>query len=150
MNDKKNLRILITDDDEDDRDFFAEAASELSLNYPVEFCKNGLELMDRLDDGKSTIPDIIFLDLNMPILSGFETLQRIRQDSRFKDIPVIAIYSTSATEDGVKNTFGLGANAYVIKPISFSDLKELLTKVIDTDWEQKLKHNELESFIIRL
>lgn len=86
----------------------------------------------------------------MPILSGFETLQQIREDAQFKDIPVIAIYSTSATEDGVKNTFSLGANAYIVKPINFNDLKKLLKKVIETDWNEKLKNAELESFVISL
>jgi CheY-like chemotaxis protein len=148
MNTKENIKILVTDDDEDDREFFAEAVADLHLNNPVEFCKNGVELLDRLYNKDFGIPDIIFLDLNMPILSGFETLQQIREDARFTDIPVIAIYSTSATEDGVKDTFGLGANAYIVKPISFSDLKKLLKKVIETDWKEKIKDAKLESFII--
>lgn len=147
MNTRKDIRILLTDDDEDDREFFAEALADLQLENPIEFCKNGVELLDRLNTN-SPIPDIIFLDLNMPILSGFETLQQIREDAKFKDIPVIAIYSTSATEDGVKNTFGLGANAYVVKPIAFSDLKKLLKKVIETDWKEKLQNVKIESFII--
>lgn len=148
MNINENIKILLTDDDEDDRDFFAEAVEDLDLNHPVEFCKNGIELLDRLGDTTLGIPDIIFLDLNMPILSGFETLQQIREDVRFKDVPVIAIYSTSATTDGINNTFGLGANAYIIKPIAFSDLKKLLKKVIETDWKEKLKHAKIESYII--
>lgn len=148
MNINENIKILLTDDDEDDREFFAEAVEDLDLNHPVEFCKNGIELLDRLGDTTLGIPDIIFLDLNMPILSGFETLQQIREDVRFKDVPVIAIYSTSATIDGINNTFGLGANAYIIKPIAFSDLKKLLKKVIETDWQEKLKHAKIESYII--
>jgi CheY-like chemotaxis protein len=148
MNAKKNMKILLTDDDEDDRDFFAEALEDLDLDYPVEFCKNGVELLDRLYDPNLAIPDIIFLDLNMPILSGFETLQQIRENSNFKDIPVIAIYSTSATVDGIKSTFGLGANAYVVKPIAFSDLKKLLKKVIEMDWNEKLTDVRIESFVI--
>jgi len=148
MNVKKNMKILLTDDDEDDRDFFAEALEDLDLDYPVEFCKNGVELLDRLNDSSLSVPDIIFLDLNMPILSGFETLQQIREDANFKDIPVIAIYSTSATVDGIKSTFGLGANAYVVKPIAFSDLKKLLKKVIEMDWNEKLTDVKIESFVI--
>ncbi|MFH6995467.1 response regulator [Flavobacterium sp. FlaQc-48] len=148
MNIKENIKILLTDDDEDDREFFAEAIEELHLKNPVEFCKSGVELIDRLYDTALGIPDIIFLDLNMPILSGFETLQQIREDAKFKDIPVIAIYSTSATIDGVQNTFGLGANAYIVKPIAFSDLKKLLKKVIETDWKERLHHAKIESYII--
>lgn len=150
MRNIENIRILLTDDDQDDRDFFAEAIADLNLNHPAEFCKNGIELIKRLKDNDYEIPDIIFLDLNMPVLSGFETLQQIREDSKFKDIPVIAIYSTSATNDGIKSTFGLGANAYIVKPVSFNDLKTLLKKVIETDWEERLKKSGLESFIISI
>lgn len=150
MNNKQNIRVLLTDDDEDDREFFADAIADLQLDFPVEFCNNGLELLNRLYDKNLHVPDIIFLDLNMPIMSGFETLQQIRSDAQFKDIPVIAIYSTSATEEGIKNTFGLGANAYVVKPVSFDDLKKLLKKVIEMDWNGKLDNSEIESFIITI
>ena len=148
MNAKMNIKILLTDDDEDDMDFFAEALEDLDLDYPIEFCKNGVELLDRLYDANLPIPDIIFLDLNMPILSGFETLQQIRENDKFKDIPVIAIYSTSATVDGIKSTFGLGANAYVVKPLAFNDLKILLKKVIELDWTKKLSDARIETFVI--
>ena len=148
MDNKENMRILLTDDDADDREFFADAVADIHLNFPVEFCENGLELLNRLYNKELSIPDIIFLDLNMPVMSGFESLQQIRDDSKFKDIPIIAIYSTSATEDGIKNTFGLGANAYIVKPTDFNDLKKLLKKVIEMDWKEKLKHVEFESFII--
>ncbi|WP_066309461.1 response regulator [Flavobacterium sp. TMP13] len=147
---KKNLRIILTDDDEDDRYFFAEATEDFDLNYPIEYCKNGVELISRLNDENCETPDIIFLDLNMPILSGFETLEKIRDNSNFKDIPVIAIYSTSTSEDCIKLTFGLGANAYIVKPDGFDDLKKLLKKVISMDWEEQVKSSEIKSFIIKL
>lgn len=150
MSNKQNIRVLLTDDDEDDREFFADAIAELQLDFPVEFCNNGLELLNRLYDKSLHVPDIIFLDLNMPVMSGFETLQQIRGDVQFKNIPVIAIYSTSATEEGIKNTFGLGANAYVVKPVSFDDLKKLLKKVIEIDWNGKSNNSEIESFIITI
>lgn len=63
MNATANIRILLTDDDEDDREFFAEAIADLQLKYPVAFCKNGVELLDRLHNQNTDIPDIIFLDL---------------------------------------------------------------------------------------
>jgi CheY-like chemotaxis protein len=148
MKNKENIRILLTDDDVDDREFFADATTDIHLNFPVEFCKNGQELLNRLYDKNLDVPDIIFLDLNMPVMSGFESLKQIRDDAKFKDIPIIAIYSTSATEDGIKNTFGLGANAYIVKPTDFNDLKKLIKKVIEMDWEERLKHVEIESFII--
>lgn len=148
MDNKLNIRVLLTDDDADDREFFADAVSDIPLSFPVEFCENGLELLNRLYDKELGIPDIIFLDLNMPIMSGFESLKQIRDDAKFKNIPIIAIYSTAATEEGIRETFGLGANAYIVKPTDFNDLKKILRKVIEMDWEEKLNHLEFESFII--
>lgn len=150
MKTQENIRILLTDDDEDEREFFAQAIADLHLNYPVEFCKNGLELLAHLDDINTEMPDIIFLYLNMPKLSGFKTLQKIREDDRFKNIPVIAIYSTSTAMDGVRNTFGLGANVYIVKPISFGGLKKAILKVIETDWKEKSQDAKIESFVLTL
>lgn len=84
----------------------------------------------------------------MPVLSGFETLQQIRKNINFNNIPVVAIYSTPANEDGIISTFGLGANAYIVKPITFKDLKSLLHKVIEMYRKEEFKLPVLESFII--
>lgn len=148
MDNKENIRICLTDDDQDDREFFADAVADLHLNVTVEYCTNGLELLNYLYDKNRIIPDIIFLDLNMPIMSGFETLQQIREGVLFKDIPIIAIYSTSSSQEGINNTFGCGANAYIVKPTDFKELKKLIRKVIEMDWKEQLQHSKLESFII--
>lgn len=150
MKTKENIRILLTDDDEDERDFFGQAIKDLDFKYPLEFCKNGVELLDHLHEKSSNIPDIIFLDLNMAILSGFETLQKIRTNDLFKNIPVIAIYSTSSTMTGINAAFGSGANAYIVKPVSFKDLKKIIIKVIETNWEEKSVDTKIESFIITI
>ncbi|MNR24262.1 Response regulator rcp1 [compost metagenome] len=99
---------------------------------------------------REIFPDVIFLDLNMPLLSGSETLEKIRENDRFKNIPVIAIYSTSANMTGVNDTFGLGANVYIVKPISFMDLKKIIVKVIETDWKEKSADAKIESFVITI
>ena len=146
----KNIKILLADDDQDDREFFAEAISSLDLKYPVEYFKDGKELLVRISNGDLVLPDLVFLDLNMPIMSGFETLEQIREDIRFNDIPVIVIYSTSPHPDGIIKAFGFGANAYIIKPISFNDLKTLLTKVLEMYSMHQFKQSTLESFIISI
>ncbi len=84
----------------------------------------------------------------MPMMTGFESLKQIRNDTKFKDILIIAIYSTSATQEGIKNTFGLGANAYIVKPTDFNDLKKLLKKVFEMDWKERVGDLKIDSFII--
>lgn len=144
----ENIKILLAEDDKDDRQFFADAVTELHFKISVEFFKNGSELLKRLYNTDLDSPDIVFLDLNMPVFSGFETLEQIRQDINFKDIPVIAIYSTPANEDGIISTFGPGANAYIVKPLNFNDLKSLLNKAIEMYCREEFKLPVLESFII--
>jgi CheY-like chemotaxis protein len=146
----KNIKILLADDDQDDREFFAQAISSLDLKYPVEYFKDGTELLERIYNVDLALPDLVFLDLNMPIMSGYETLEQIREDRRFKNIPVIAIYSTSPHPDGIIKTFSFGANAYIIKPTSFNDLKMLLAKVLEMYCKDQFRQSTLESFIISI
>lgn len=124
------IRILLADDDPDDRDLFTEAID--AQNADVDTVWNGAQLMKVLDSNES-LPDFIFLDLNMPEKGGKECLQEIRQHSRLKEIPVI-IYSTSSSKKDIDDTYELGANLYITKPNSFSELKKAVTKIITLDW----------------
>ena len=60
MDKKENIRILLTDDDADGRDFFTDAVADIHLNFPIEYCENGLQLLNRLYDKELGTPDIIF------------------------------------------------------------------------------------------
>ena len=94
--DQTPIHILLADDDEDDRNFFNDAITDLKIANKLTLFKNGKELMDYLENPESILPDILFLDLNMPCKTGNECLKEIRLNPRFKDIS-IAIYSTSSS-----------------------------------------------------
>jgi CheY-like chemotaxis protein len=79
------------------------------------------------------MPHILFLDLNMPYMSGFECLKVIRADVRFKDVS-IAIYSTSSSEKDIEETFVEGANIYIKKPNDFAKLKKV-KDVLNINWQ---------------
>jgi len=128
------LKVFLADDDEDDRILFADALSETGLQIKLEEIKDGNELMRKLLKEDAALPDIIFLDLNMPSKTGLECLAEIRSRKDLVDI-VIIIYSTSANNKDIEETFYRGASLYIQKPIRFSDLKETLHKVFDLDWE---------------
>ena len=120
------LRILLADDDEGDRLIFGEAMGELELNLKVQTVNNGMQLIEHLT--KSTIlPHLVFLDLNMPRKNGLECLKEIRNNDRFAAIS-IAIYSTSASEKDIEETFLNGANVYIKKPNNFATLNNYYTK----------------------
>ena len=131
---KDPIQIFLADDDEDDRNFFNEAITELKMESRVTTFKDGKDLMDYLEKPDSKLPHILFLDLNMPCKTGFDCLKEIRANNRFKDIS-IAIYSTSSSEKDIEETFVGGANIYIKKPNDFSKLKKVIKDVVNINWQ---------------
>jgi len=122
----KDLRIYIADDDFDDRDFFMEALKNIPLKTEVSQFDNGVDLMDKLFS-VVTLPHVIFLDLYMPIMDGFEFLMDIRNFKKFNNIYIIA-YSSIYRDREVNQLKQEGANQFLKKSSSFKELKELLLK----------------------
>ena len=116
--------VFLAEDDADDRMFFEDALNQLTIPTQLTLSNDGLELISNLE---TIIPDVIFLDLNMPLKNGFQCLEEIRNTPKLKDIPIV-IFSTTANDDAVNKTYQLGANYYICKPNSF----ELLIKAIET------------------
>ena len=143
------ILITLADDDEDDRLFFTDAFDELKINTVVNTVNNGRELINFLNHEETVLPNIIFLDLNMPILNGIEALKEIKQNDKFKDI-AIAIYSTSSSEEDVENTFVLGANIYIKKPSNFNDLKKILSDVVTLNWQYHTNGLNKDNFLLRM
>lgn len=123
------IHILLADDDEADRLLFTDAFEELQMKTVVSTVKNGMELIEHLMREDALIPDLLFLDLNMPRKNGLECLKEIRGSSKLIEIP-IAIYSTSAAKDDIEKTFLAGANIYIEKPADFDSLKKVLKEAI--------------------
>jgi len=94
------------------------------MNLQLFRADNGQHFFD-LIASSNTIPDITFLDINMPIKNGFECLAEMRESQDLKDRPVV-MFSTSESSDIIKKSYSLGANKYVIKPPDFDQLKEAI------------------------
>ena len=144
MGSQKIFKIMLADDDADDRDLFSEAISDQLAN--IDSFPNGVQLMKILN-AKTELPDFVFIDLNMPEKSGKECLLEIRKQERLKDLPVI-IYSTSSSKRDIDDTFELGANLYMTKPNSFSELKRMVSSVLSIDWN-KFKPAQKETFVFK-
>ena len=125
---KNALNILLADDDEDDRLFFKDAFEEIKIQTNVNFVHDGMQLMDHLQNPDNKLPDILFLDLNMPKKTGKECLIEIKKTDHLKDI-IIAIYSTSSSEEDIEDTFIQGANIYIKKPSDFNTLKKIINEL---------------------
>lgn len=143
------IHIMLADDDEDDRLFFKEAFEEVKIKYKISTFNDGEQLMEHLYEATNPLPDIIFLDLNMPRKSGIECLKEIRNNERLQKISV-AIYSTSSSEQDIEDTFVSGANVYIKKPNDFNMLKKILSDVVHINWQYITDGLNKDSFILSL
>ena len=143
------LHILLADDDEDDRLFFKDAIEEVKVKTIVITVNDGVQLMDHLNKPEIRLPNVVFLDLNMPRKGGMECLKEIRANRELKDI-TIAIYSTSASEKDIEETFVKGANVYIKKPNDFGELKRVLSEVISINWQYHTSGLNRENFFLSI
>jgi len=126
------ITILMADDDADDRRLTKEAFEESRLVNNLRFVENGEELLDYLKhrgkfaaDEKSPRPGLILLDLNMPRLDGRAALKELKSDPDLRTIPVVILTTSKADED-VYRSYDLGVNSYIVKPVTFEALVDIL------------------------
>ncbi len=146
---KAPLRVLLTDDDEDDRLIFKEIMDEMDKDITVHMVNDGKQLMDFLTTENNPLPHIIFLDLNMPNMNGLECLQKIRSDEKYSDIS-IAIYSTSTSKKDIDDTFSHGANIYITKPAVYSELKNVLEKSLSAVYLNRNSDLDMKNFVLKI
>jgi CheY-like chemotaxis protein len=118
--------ILLADDDLDDAEMFAETLAHIDSSVKFYHVKNGLGVFDHLKQPNNQRPDIIFLDINMPEMSGWQCLTTLKNDPLTKDIPVL-IYSTSSHHRDKQTALELGASAFITKPSDYKKLQHLLS-----------------------
>lgn len=136
-------KFLLADDDADDASLFCEA---LNLVAPVMECitvENGLELFELLSNHTTGKPDVIFLDINMPVMNGWECLRTLKKNSDYKSIPAI-MYSTSSAKKDIELAYSLGAFLFVTKPEDFMELSKILEIVATSSQDSLL--SQLKSF----
>jgi CheY-like chemotaxis protein len=134
MNSKQQptaLNILLADDDKDDRFLFDKALKEIPISTCLTTVHHGEQLMDYLSENSEHLPDVLFLDLNMPRKTGFECLTEIKENKKLKDLPVI-MFSTSFThginyeQDMINMLLRTGAHHFIRKPSDFAQLKQVI------------------------
>lgn len=129
MEEQLKMNIWLADDDQDDRELLQEALKGLAyLDFSVTAFRDGRELLQGLS-GNPEIPDLIFLDLNMPGINGFECLKNLRENAIFRKVQV-AIYSTSSAEQDMSMAFEMGADVYMKKPDNFQRLQAMLDNLL--------------------
>ncbi|MBA3901379.1 MAG: response regulator [Bacteroidetes bacterium] len=124
-------RILLIDDDLDDQFFFKEVIESINPTLNCETASNGKIALDELKVSAS-LPDIIFLDLNMPIMNGFDFLVEIKKEDKLNKIPV-GIISTSNIMSEKELAKELGARFFITKPNDFNILRKKLQQILSAD-----------------
>jgi CheY-like chemotaxis protein len=122
-----NLKCLLIDDDKDDQEIFKLALQDINEQIVCLTADNGIEGLQLLQNDETLTPGYIFLDLNMPRMSGKDCLAALRNIPRLANTPVV-IYSTSSDPRDVRETKELGATDYVVKQYSLASLKEILRR----------------------
>lgn len=143
------IKLILADDDRDDCQIFAKALNSLGLSTELTVVENGQKLVDLLSDPNVTLPHMVFLDINMPMLSGLEALLLIRKMEKCRKLPIV-IFSTSSSRKDLEESQVRGANIYIHKPNSFAQLKELIKKAVQIDWHQANSKFVPKEFVMRL
>ena len=120
-------KVLLADDDADDREIFVSIVQRSFPEISLSVATNGQEAMSALQNSTTT-PDLIFLDLNMPLMNGRQFLHAIKKDERLQKIPIV-ILSTSSDKQTILDMKAMGVFDFITKPDKYSVWKESLNNV---------------------
>ena len=137
LNDKEPLKIILAEDDKDDQELFIDALEAAEVPSELTTVKNGQELVDTLKDKSEPNPDMIFIDIDMPVKAGIQALEEIKTDDELKDIPAVMLSTWNHPSD-VEESLKKGADLYVQKPNSFAGFVLILKKVFLLHWTKTL------------
>lgn len=127
-----NKIILLVEDDAVDAMTVSKAFKDLRINVALCHAKTGEAALTRLRDSRTELPRLILLDINMPRMNGIEFLREVKQDPFLRKIPVVML--TTSDEEGDRTMcFGLGAAGYMVKPLDYKELFEII-RTIDLCW----------------
>ncbi len=129
--------LLIVEDDENDRLLIEEAIDASGVDVNIQFARNGIELMDNLNNKQQSkeqirikLPRLILLDLNMPKMDGRDAIKKINSHPEFKQIPVV-VFTTSIAQEDVSQSYELGVNSVIRKPDSYEMLLDFMNVLLN-------------------
>lgn len=127
---KDNGRVLLVEDNPDDVELTLRAFREVKLANEIDVVHDGIEALDYLLSAgeDAALPTVILLDLKLPKVDGLEVLRRLRADDRTRLLPVV-ILTSSQEESDLIDSYALGANSYVRKPVDFNDFTEAVRQL---------------------
>ena len=134
----------MADDDKDDFLILKEAAEKAGETFQVSYAANWIELWRFI---LKTVPDLLFLDINMPVKDGIECLQLIRNERKYDCIPIL-MYSTSVSKVDVDKAYKNGANYFIVKPNAIDDITSIIKKLLSMGKEALLSVPPRDEFVM--
>ncbi len=138
--------ILLVEDDKDDQEIFADALHQVTPDCTLTIIENGIKLLYRFNDPGFIAPDILVLDLNLPLMTGLECLRQIKSNPKLSNIKVV-IHSTSTSRTEIETAFKYGANLYIPKHPDFKEMKMMLEKLLILKWEKYIPQPKPSDFV---
>jgi len=130
MKNSKKIDIALVDDDSDEKFIFQIALNEIDVDYSFQYFSTPKDFLDSIKNGRKKRPDIVFIDMHMPLTNGLELVQEMRKHSNFDQIKSV-IYSNSVSEVVIQAFKSLGTSDFIIKPPEISEMKAVLKRLID-------------------
>ncbi|HEU4497426.1 MAG TPA: response regulator [Flavobacterium sp.] len=141
----EKITVILTDDDREEHLLFKEVVAEFEAIGSLISFEQGDALLDYLKKEHLKETHLLFLDLNMPSLSGFDCLSQIRANHSLGRLKIL-IYSTSSAEKDIEETFLHGADFYITKPCDFRKMKDMFEQVLKIDWNAHSKAHSIQGF----
>jgi CheY-like chemotaxis protein len=138
------LRILYTDDDTDDYEFMKEGLLRVGPQHMLHYVKHSQNFLTEV---REFLPDLIFLDYNMPLCDGKDCLEAIKADLALRQIPIV-MYCTSSSENTLTECYSLGAVRYLLKPVDYNGIVKGLDLIFDLYYEGRLLPLGFDQFFI--
>ena len=135
------------EDDKDDISFFKDAIKSVSEISTVTVVQNCDELFSIIE--LDTHFDLVFMDINLPLVDGKTCLRKLKSFEKFKDIPVI-MFTGSSTQTDVEESYESGAHYHVVKPYAYINYVESLKTVLSKDWKIAQPRPSKEQFVVNL
>jgi CheY-like chemotaxis protein len=142
----KRLHVFLADDDPEDVEHFQTALKEISSTIKITIAKDGRELLEFV---RIVTPDMIFLDMNMPCMNGIDCLSELRRMEHLQHVPII-IYSTGTKAEQIDQSYALGANRYIKKPVHFASIKEELSKIVALNLSDLVPQPPRDKYLIEV
>jgi CheY-like chemotaxis protein len=137
MTRKLHEPLLVVEDSNEDFRMLQRLMRRMAVQNPIYRCTNGDEVLDLLykdssnENSRATLrPSVILLDLNLPGIDGRDILERLKQDIRLRDIPVV-VFTTSSNPRDIEFCYQKGANGYLVKPMDAQELQKTIQAFVD-------------------